>query len=86
VIYARANNIETDPGALYCAARIGATYRDGMRLADEINTPGSNTYAPMLDWSQRDRVTFTTRRPADDPRGADLYTFTVHIRRDGEAR
>jgi TolB protein len=86
VIYARANNIETDPVALYCAVRIGATYRDGMRLADEINTPGSNTYAPMLDWSQRDRVTFTTRRPADDPRGADLYTFTVRIRRDGEAR
>jgi len=86
VIYARTNNLETDPVALYCAVRIGANYRDGVRLTDEINTPGSNAYAPMLDWSQRDRVTFTTRRPADDPRGADLYTFTVHIRRHRDDR
>jgi TolB protein len=80
VVFSRASNLETDPVALWLAVRLDAGYTAGKRLPDEINTPGSNTYAPMLDWSDRDRVTFTTRRPADSTRAADLYRVTIRIR------
>lgn len=51
-------------------ARIDALYTRGSRLFDEINTPKSDTYAPMLD----------TRRPADNLRGADLYRVEARVR------
>jgi TolB protein len=80
VVFTRAPNLETDAVALWLAVRLDGKYIAGKRLADEINTPGGNTYAPMLDWSDRDRVTFTTRRPADSPRGADLYRVNIRFR------
>ena len=80
VVFSRATNLETDPVALWLAVRLDAKYTNGRRLPEEINTPGSNTYAPMLDWSDRDRVTFTTRRPADSPRAADLYRVNIRFR------
>jgi TolB protein len=80
VVFSRSNDLEADPVALWLAVRLGNAYTAGKRLPDEINTPGSNTYAPMLDWSQPAAMTFTTRRPADSPRGADLYRVTIGIR------
>lgn len=44
-------------------------------LRGEVNTPGSDTYAPMLEWSRRGQLTFTTRRPAKSADGADLYVL-----------
>jgi hypothetical protein len=34
----------------------------------------------MLDWSDPDFMTFSTRRPADSLRGADLYRVEVRLR------
>jgi hypothetical protein len=80
VLFARSADLRDQPVALFLSQPLQGFYRAGMRLPDDINTPGSNTYAPMLDWPVPDRVTFTTRRPADSPTGADLYTLTIRIR------
>jgi TolB protein len=80
LIFTRADNLEKDPVALFYSDRIGGRYTAGNRLFDEINTPLSDTYAPMLDWSDPGFITFSTRRPADSLRGADLYRVEVRPR------
>jgi hypothetical protein len=79
VLFSRSKNLDDAPVALFFAEPLDGLYGVGKRLPDDINTPGSNTYAPMLDWSVPDRVTFTTRRPADSPTQADIYTFTMEV-------
>lgn len=81
LLFSRSANLAEEPVALFLSQPLDGFYRSGHRLPDDINTPGSSTYAPMLDWSVRDRVTFTTRRPADSPTAADLYTFTIQVGR-----
>ena len=80
IIFTRADDLTKDPVALYYGARIDGLYTRGNRLMDEINTPKSDTYAPMLDWSDPNYITFTTRRPADNLRGADLYRVEARVR------
>jgi TolB protein len=80
VILSRSPDLKSSDVRLYCVALIRGTYGVGHLLFEEVNTPGSSTYAPMLDWSDPDRVTFTTRRPADSPRGADLFRVTMRVR------
>lgn len=80
LIFTRADNLEKDPVALFYSDRIAGRYTAGNRLFDEINTPRSDTYAPMLDWSDPNYITFSTRRPADSLRGADLYRVEVRLR------
>ena len=80
IIFTRADDLTKDPVALYYGARIDGLYTRGNRLMDEINTPKSDTYAPMLDWSDPNYITFTTRRPADSLRGADLYRVEARVR------
>ena len=79
LIFTRADNLEKDPVALFYSDRIAGRYTVGNRLFEEINTPRSDTYAPMLDWSDPHYITFTTRRPADSLRGADLYRVEVRL-------
>jgi TolB protein len=79
VIFTRAEDLAKDPVALYYGARIDGLYTRGNRLFDEINTPNSDTYAPMLDWSDPNYITFTTRRPADSARGPDLYRVEARV-------
>ena len=81
LIFTRADNLEKDPVALFFSDRIAGRYPAGKRLFDAINTPRSDTYAPMLDWSDPDYITFTTRRPAASLRGADLYRVEVRVHR-----
>jgi TolB protein len=80
IVFTRADDLAKDPVALYYGARIDGLYTRGNRLFDEINTPRSDTYAPMLDWSDPNYITFTTRRPADNLRGADLYRVEARVR------
>jgi TolB protein len=80
VIFSRSPDLAASEVRLYCVALIRGVYGTGHVLFEEVNTPGSSTYAPMLDWSDPDRVTFTTRRPADNPRGADLFRVTMSVR------
>ena len=81
LVFSRAENLEKDPVALFYSDRIAGQYTAGNRLFEEINTPRSDTYAPMLDWSDPHFITFATRRPADSLRGADLYRVEVHLRK-----
>jgi len=80
LMFSRADNLEKDPVALLYSDRIDGRYTAGNRLFEEINTPRSDTYAPMLDWSDTNYLLFTTRRPADSLRGADLYRVEVRLR------
>ena len=73
IVFSRAANLTTDPVALFVSSKVKGRYTAGNALMDEINTPNSDTYAPMLDWSDPDYILFTTRRPAASLRGADLY-------------
>lgn len=73
IVFSRARDIEVDDVRLFHSAPRGGRYSHGTLLPDVVNTAGSSTYAPMLDWSDRGKLTFTTRRPADSPHLADLY-------------
>jgi len=77
VIFSRSPDLATSEVRLFRAARTARGYDTGVALPESINTPDSSTYAPMLDWSEPSRITFTTRRPADSPRLADLYRVTL---------
>jgi TolB protein len=73
LVFSRARDISSDPVQLYHAPWIEDGYLAVEPLSAVVNTPGSDTYAPMLDWSQPDRFTFTTRRPAGGAAGVDVY-------------
>jgi len=80
LIFSRSPDLSIDDVHLFLATSVRGEYDAGDALSGEINTPGSSTYAPMLDWSKPDQVTFTTRRPADSPRGADVFRVVLHVR------
>jgi hypothetical protein len=73
VVFARARDLKVDDVRLFHAVPHAGRYGMGALLGDEVNTPGGDTYAPMLDWSEPHSLTFTTRRPASSPTGADVY-------------
>ncbi len=73
IVFSRARDIATHPVRLYFSAEHEGRYDTDSPLSDVVNTPGSDTYAPMLDWSRRGGLTFTTRRPAGSDNGVDVY-------------
>jgi TolB protein len=73
VVFSRARDIRTDDVRLFQARQAQGRYHYGHELPGLVNTAGSDTYAPMLDWSDRGRISFTTRRPASSERGVDVY-------------
>jgi Tol biopolymer transport system component len=79
VIFTRAANLATDRVRLFHSSPRRGRYGVGAELSEVINTPGSDTYAPMLDWSRRGSLTFTTRRPANSADGADLHVAPFHM-------
>jgi TolB protein len=80
VVFSRSRNLRTDPVRLFQATRSRRGYDHGEALPDSINTRDSDTYAPMLDWSAKNRLTFTTRRPADNAGGVDVYLVEFRVR------
>ena len=72
IVFSRALDIARDPVLLYHAPWRDEGYVTASVLSDVVNTPGSDTYAPMLDWSQPKRLTFSTRRPAGSA-SVDVY-------------
>jgi Tol biopolymer transport system component len=73
IVFSRARNLREDAVRLFHSVPRNGSYTHGALLPPEVNTADSDTYAPMLDWSRRRSLTFTTRRPADSPRGVDVY-------------
>ena len=75
VVFSRAPDLRRDTVRLYVASWQGAGYNAGVLLPESINRPETDTYAPMLDWSRRDHLTFSS--PRADPRagGTDLYVI-----------
>jgi hypothetical protein len=73
VVFTRAPDLRKDDVRLFHARRLRAGYERGNLLPASVNTPGGDAYAPMLDWSRKSHLTFTTRRPVDSPNGMDVY-------------
>jgi Tol biopolymer transport system component len=73
VVFTRAPDLRRDDVRLFQARRARRGYDRGEALPASVNTPGGDAYAPMLDWSGKSRLTFTTRRPLDSPNGVDVY-------------
>lgn len=73
VVFTRAPDLRKDDVRLFQARRTRAGYDRGTVLPASVNTPGGDAYAPMLDWSRKAALTFTTRRPVDSPDGMDVY-------------
>jgi Tol biopolymer transport system component len=73
VVFTRAPDLRKDDVRLFQARPTRAGYDRGTALPDSVNTPGGDAYAPMLDWSAKRRLTFTTRRPVDSANGVDTY-------------
>ncbi len=59
ILFSRAANLEIDTVWLYIAARDTRAYDGGTKLPESFNVPDKSSYAPMIDWSQPDRFTFT---------------------------
>ena len=64
-IRSRAASLETDTVWLYVAFLGAKAYDAGSKLSESFNLPEKSSYAPMIDWSQPQRFTFT--------RGGELY-------------
>jgi TolB protein len=73
IVFSRARDISVDDVRLFHSAPREGRYAYGEPLPESVNTSASDTYAPMLDWSSRHSLTFTTRRPAGSTRGVDIY-------------
>jgi TolB protein len=73
VVFTRAPDLRKGDVRLFHAQRTPTGYDRGDALPAGVNTPGGDAYAPMLDWSRKSRLTFTTRRPVDSPNGVDVY-------------
>ena len=73
-------DLTNDIVQLFYAVRRGDRYAAGAALADSVNARGTNTYGPMLDWSQRGRFTFSGQRPDANAGAADLYVVGYRIK------
>lgn len=75
LVFTRAPDLRKDDVTLWLSRRGRAGYDRGVALPASVNTPGGDAYAPMLDWSRRSSLTFTTRRPVDSANGMDVWTI-----------
>ena len=73
LVFTRAPDLREDDVRLWQSRRTRSGYDRGVLLPASVNTPGGDAYAPMLDWSRRSSLTFTTRRPVDSANGMDVW-------------
>lgn len=69
IVFSRAADLSKDRIDLFQATPADGRYGPGVRLPEPMNDPARDTYAPMLDWSQPDRLLYA----ADRGSGLDLY-------------
>ncbi|HSX59108.1 MAG TPA: hypothetical protein VLF18_02805 [Tahibacter sp.] len=70
LVFSRARGFATARVDLFVAQSTRHGYDAGTALS-RINSANGDTYGPMLDWSDRERITYSARR--DDGRDMDLY-------------
>jgi len=80
VVFSRATDIRVDDVNLYYSALSAGGHGGGTMLGSQINVSGKSTYAPMLDWSRRGRLTFTGQRPEANSGAADVYVVPFRVR------
>lgn len=78
IVFSRSRDLKTEDVRLFVATRVAGRYGNGHELSAIVNTADSDTYAPMLDWSKRNTLTFTTRRPKS---AGSVDVYTVKYRR-----
>jgi TolB protein len=71
VVFARAPDFRNGRVDLYAAAMRDGRYDAGAMLPQTVNSGEKDTYGPMLDWSNPDRITISGQRAG--ARGMDLY-------------
>lgn len=79
LVFSRAADFETDKVRLFAASLRDGRYDAGALLPESVNAPGKDTYAPMLDWSHPDRITFTSQRPEAHAGSVDVYTIRYRL-------
>lgn len=79
IVFARAMDFRRDRVDLLFAVRSGQGYDTGTRLPAAVNND-HDTYGPMLDWSDRSRLTFSGERGEG---GMDLYRVRYRILHSG---
>lgn len=79
IVFARAMDFRRDRVDLFFAARGTKGYDLGTLLPPEVNND-RDTYGPMLDWSDRGRLTFSGQRGPQG--GMNLYRVRYRIRPD----
>ena len=79
IVFARAMDFRRDRVDLFFAAHGAKGYDAGTLLPPAVNN-AHDTYGPMLDWSDRGRLTFSGQR--DGEGGMNLYRVRYRIRPD----
>lgn len=80
LVFARAMNVRTDRVDLFFATSHAGRYGDGKLLPQTVNSGDQDTYGAMLDWSQPNRFTVSTRRAGAV--SMDLYLVQYTLKRD----
>jgi TolB protein len=78
IIFARAKDFRTDRVDLFIARADGGRYDAGERLPLRVNDAKTDTYGPMLDWSDPTRLTFSGQRTSAS--GMDLYLVKYSLK------
>lgn len=80
IVFARAMDFKRDRVDLFQSFPARDGYGPGIRLPDSVNS-ASDTYGPMLDWSDRNRLTFSARR--DGAAKMALYRIRYRLEPEG---
>lgn len=79
IVFARAGDFRTDRVDLFVSSPDDDCYDIGTPLASNVNSAETDTYGPMLDWSDPDRFTFSGQRANAN----DMDLYLVRYRRTG---
>ncbi|KRD31913.1 hypothetical protein ASE35_13150 [Lysobacter sp. Root916] len=77
IVYSRAQDFRTDRVDLYLARPHGKGYDAGQLLPLSVNSRETDSYGPMLDWSQRDRLLYSAQR--DGAQSMELHLVRYRL-------
>ena len=77
IVYSRAQDFRSDRVDLYLARPRGAGYDAGRLLPLSVNSRETDSYGPMQDWSQPDRLSYSAQR--DGAQSMQLYLVRYRL-------